>query len=1027
MLKAIVDLSIRRRGVVIALACLVMAYGVYTAFHAKLDVFPDFVPPQATIQTEAPGLSPEQVEELVTRPVENAVSGIGNLESLRSQSIQGLSIVTVVFIEGTELLSARQMVSERLTQISGELPSGVKSPKMTPLTSSTMDLLKIGLVSEKKSLTELRTFADWTLRPRMLAVPGISDVSAFGGEVRQFQIQLVPEKLMSLNLAVDDIVAAARKATGVRGAGYVETDAQRVVLRTVGQSVTADELGEAVVAHRDGVSIRLKDVARVVDGMAPKIGDATIMGKPGVLVKMLSQYGSNTMEVTQAVEVALADMKSVFEAEGITVFPRLHRPATFIEVAVTNIRASLLVGGILVTVVLFLFLLNLRTAFISITAIPLSLLSAVILLDRFGQTLNTITLGGLAIAIGEVVDDAIIDVENIFRRLRENRESGAARPVMQVILDASIEVRSAVVYATLVVVMVFIPVVTMSGLQGRMFGPLGVSYILAVLTSLVVALTVTPALSALLLPKAAARSGEPMVLRAFKGAYRRIIGLVIERPKMLIAFSLVLLAGAIGVMRGFGGEFLPEFREGHFVLQVTAAPGTSLPQMVTIGQKMTEELLLNPAIATVEHQVGRSVLGEDPWGPHRSEFHVELKDDPNIDQEKVQQDIRTVLEGYPGINSEVLTFLGDRISETISGETASVVVSIYGDDLDVLDEKAREVSEALAGVKGVEDLRVSSPPGAPEMVIQLRPDRLKQMGFQASDVLEVVETAYQGLTASQIYQGSRVFDVVVILDERLRREPDEVGALLVRNAQGTCTRLRELADISLTTGRYMLLHDGARRRQTVTCNVEHRDIASFVAEARKKVAADVLFPAGTYCVFTGAAEARAAAQREVLVHSSIAGVGILLLLTSVFVSRRNLLLVLTNVPFALVGGVAAVYLTGGMVSIGSLVGFVTLFGITMRNSVMMVSHYEHLVWAEGASWGIETALRGASERIVPILMTALVTGLGLLPIALGSGQPGREIEGPMAAVILGGLATSTLLNLLLLPVLALRFGSMRRA
>ncbi|MBN1345488.1 MAG: efflux RND transporter permease subunit [Phycisphaerae bacterium] len=1026
MLRTLVEFSIRFRGAVIALACVVLGYGIYTTMKAKLDVFPDFVPPQATIQTEAPGLSPEQVESLVTRPVEDAVNGVGNLESVRSQSIQGLSIVAVVFEEGTDLLTARQMLSERLTQLAGELPLGVEAPKMTPLTSATMDLLKIGLVSEKLTPLELRTFADWTLRPRLLSVPGVADVSVFGGEVRQFQIRIKPERLMAYHLAVSDVLAAARKATGVRGAGYVETEAQRIVLRTAGQSLTAEALGEAVVAHEGGNSVRLKDVASVVDGFQPKLGDATIQGGPGVLVKMLSQYGTNTMEVTQSVEEALEEMKPALEAQGIRLYPRLHRPATFIEIAIHNIRESLFIGAILVTIVLFLFLMNLRTAFISMTAIPLSLLTAIIILDRLGATLNTITLGGLAIAIGEVVDDAIIDVENIFRRLRENQTSATPKSVFRVVLDASIEVRSAVVYATFIVVMVFVPVVTMSGLQGRMFAPLGVAYILAVLASLFVALTVTPALSALLLPKAVLRKPhEPALFRRLKAAYHHVLARLARRPKTLVAMCLALFVGAVSLIPGFGGEFLPEFREGHFVVQVSAAPGTSLPEMIRIGRRISEDLLKNPNIDTVEQQVGRSQLGEDPWGPHRSEFHVELKaaaEGQDLDQEAVQHEIRDLLAKYPGIRFEVLTFLGDRISESISGETASVVISVYGEDLEVLDREAEEISQIVGKIKGAADVRVSSPPGAPEMLVQLRPERLKQFGFQTTDVLEAVETAYQGSVAAQAYEGNRVYEVVAILDEQHRRDPEDIGSLLLRGADGATVPLRELADIMPTTGRYTIIHDGARRRQAVTCNVEGRDVESFVQEAKEKVARNVRLAPGTYYDFSGEAETRAEAFREILLHSAIAGVAIVLLLSTIFTSRRNLALVLVNVPFALVGGVLAVYLTGGQVSVGSLVGFVTLFGITMRNSVMMVSHFEHLVAHEGMVWGSEAALRGAGERLIPIVMTALVTGLGLLPIAVGTGQAGREIEGPMAIVIVGGLATSTLLNLLVLPTLALWFG-----
>ncbi|MBI4582185.1 MAG: efflux RND transporter permease subunit [Planctomycetes bacterium] len=1028
MLKGIVESSIRARGLVVVLACALVAYGVYVAQNAKLDVFPDFVQPQAVIQTEAPGLSPEQVEALVTGPVESAVQGVMNLESVRSQSIQGLSIVTAVFKEKTDIFIARQMLNEQLATIAERLPGGVKPPRLTPLTSATMDLLKMGLVSDTKTPMELRTFVDWTLRPRLQAVPGIADVGVMGGEVRQLQVQVDPEKLLAHKLAVTDVIAAARKATGTRGAGFIDTVNQRVVLQSEGQSVTPQQLGQAVVAARDGSNLCLKDVAGVVVDAESKFGDAMIQGRPGVLVKLLSQYGSNTMEVTRAVEAAIAEMRPLFDAEQIHVYPRMHRPATFIENALYHMRRSLFIGAILVVVVLFLFLFNLRTAAISITAIPLSLLVAIIILDRFGVTLNTITLGGLAIAIGEVVDDAIIDVENIFRRLKENRALGSPRPVFQVVLDASLEVRSAVVYATFVVVMMFVPVLTMSGLQGRMFAPLGVAYILAILASLGVALTVTPALSMVLLPRATAWAREPFFIRGLKAGYQRLLGGLSRWPRAVMGFAVALVLMTAGMMGRFGEEFLPEFREGHFVIQISAAPGTSLPEMMRIGQRISLDLLENvrvngqPAIETAEEQAGRAELGEDPWGPHRAEIHVELKaDTPGAVQADVQVQIRRLLETYPGLSTEVLTFLGDRISETITGETANVVVNLYGNDLDALDAKADEIAGLIAGIRGAADVRVASPPGAPQMIARLRPERLRDFGFTPVEVLEGIQAAFQGTTVAQTYEGNRVFDVTVILRPELRSEPEHLESLLLRNAAGTTVRLAELADVFPRTGRYMILHDGARRRQAVTCNVQGRDLAGFVVEAKQKVAR-LRMPEAMYAVFAGAAEERAEAERELLLHAGLAGVGIVLLLANVFRRWQNLMLVLVNLPLAFVGGVLAVYATGGVLSIGSLVGFVTLFGITMRNSVMMISHYEHLVDREGMSWGLPTAVRGASERLMPVLMTALVTGLGLLPIALGTGEVGREIEGPMAVVILGGLITSTLLNLLILPTLALWFG-----
>jgi len=1029
MLQALVRFSLKYRGVVVALACILVAYGVYVAKNAKLDVFPDFVQPQVAIQTEAPGLSPEQVELLITQPVETMVNGLGDMESLRSESIQGLSIINAVFKEGTDVFLARQMLAEKLAETAGELPASAETPRMTPLTSSTMDLLKIGLVSDKMTAMQLRTFADWTLKPRLLSVPGVAKCSSFGGEVRQLQIQVLPDRLIAYDLTLSDVLAAARTSTAVMGAGFIETGNQRITIQTEGQSLTPDALGEVVVTHKDGISVRLKDVARVIEGAEPKFGDTVIMGRPGVLMTMSSQYGANTMEVTRSLEAALAEMKPLFEKQGITLYPRLHRPATFIENALRNMKHSLALGGILVAVVLFLLLGSVRTAFISLTAIPLSLLTAVIVLEKLGITINTITLGGLAIALGEVVDDSIIDVENIFRRLRENKASSNPRPVGRVVLDASLEVRQAVVHATFIVALVFLPVLTLTGLQGSFFSPLAFSYILAILASLLMALTLTPALSYVLFGKGARKAREPRIQHVLKVIYRGILRLTTRWPRTVILVVAAICIAALTRLSSFGGEFLPDFREGHFVLQVFAAPGTSLPETLRIGKQISEAMLKHPRIDTIEQQVGRAELGEDPWGPNRSEFHMDLKPMPGREEATMADAVRGILRQFPGIQFEVLTFLGDRIGETLTGETAPVVVNIFGDDLDILDAKGAEVAKVLAAVPGAADVQVKAPPGQPRVAVDLRPERLTQFGFRPAEVLEAVQTAYQGTVVAQTHRSNEVADVAVILDESARQDPETIGELMLSGPQGTRVPLRELANIYPTSGRHSIMHEGARRRQTVTCTTSGRDTTSFVADAKKQVAAKVSFPGGTYAVFSGAAQAQAEAQRQLLLHSGIAAVGILLLLAIAFGNGRNLLLVLANAPFALVGGVLAVWLTGvlsgseeGAITIGSLVGFVTLFGITMRNSIMMISHFEHLVNEEGMTWGLDAAIRGASERLIPILMTAVVTALGLLPLALGTGEAGREIEGPMAIVILGGLVTSTILNLFVLPTLALRYG-----
>lgn len=1029
MLQFIVQLSLRFRGVVVAIACLVLAYGIWVSLHARLDVFPEFVPPQVTVQTEAPGLSPEQVETLVTRPLENAINGLGNQESLRSETIQGLSVITLVFKEGTDVHAARQMLGEKLGEISGLLPSGVKPPRMSPLVSSTMDLLKVGLVSAKLSPMELRSFADWTLKPRLLAVSGVAKCSVFGGDVRQLQIQVQPDRLVALGLTVTDVLNAARGASGVRGGGFIETANQRLVLQTDGQLFTPEQFGEVVVATSASTApIRLKDVATIRDGAQPKVGDALIMGQPGVLLTMSSQYGANTMEATKLLEAALADMKPLFEREGITFYSRLHRPASFIEISLRHIRNSLFLGAGLVALVLFFFLGHVRTALISLAAIPLSLLSAIVVMEHAGSSLNTITLGGLAIALGEVVDDAIIDVENMVRRLRENRLLPRPRPAIRVVLDASLEVRSAVVYATLIVICVFVPVLTLTGLQGSFFAPLAQAYIFAILASLLTALTLTPALTLMFFAHHAKETSAPRLQLFLRRVYERALGKAARHPVALAIAVMVFVVLALSRVTSLGGAFLPEFREGHFVLGVTTAPGSSLEESARIGKRISAALLANPHIATVEEQIGRAELGEDTWGPHKSEFHVELKPVTSTEEKATAGEIRDVLSHVPGIQFEILTFLGDRIGESISGETSPVVVSVFGDDLDVIDQTANEIAQALQRVDGAAEVELKAPPGEPRLAIRLKPPALTDFGLRSVDVLESIQTAYEGAVVGQIFRQNEVSDIAVTLDQANRQSPEEIGSMLITTVSGQRVPLRLIADIFRTEGRFSILHDGARRRQTITCNPT-RDVQSFVEDARRALAEKVKLPAGVYLEFAGAAEAQRTATRELLVHSAIAAVGILLLLVIVLGHWRNVALVLLNLPFALAGGVLIISLakwlgsdSAGSLSMGPLVGFVTLFGVTTRNAIMLLSHYEHLVTVEGAAWNRETAIRGASERLVPILMTATVTALGLLPLALHSGEAGCEIEGPMAVVILGGLLTSTALNLLVLPSLTLRWA-----
>jgi len=1002
VLDAIVRFSLRFRGIVIAATTLFVVYGAYRLTQSKYDVFPEFAPPTVSIQTEAPGLAPEQVELLVTQPIENAINGISGIEALRSGSIQGLSVITVAFRPGTDIYRDRQLVAERTGSVSTQLPQGVDAPVITPLTSSTSVIDVIGLTSSSRSLMDIRTIADWSVRQRLLAVPGVAKVAVFGGEVRQLQIQLSPAKLVRYGLSIGDVLDAARQATGIRGAGFIDTPNQRLVISTEGQSVTADQLASVVLLQSNGANVTLGSVARVTEAPEPPIGAAAIGGRPGVALVVSGQFGTNTLEVTRNVEKALADLRPALKREAIDLDATIFRPANFIQTAVSNVRSSLIIGAILVVIVLFLFLFDLRVAAISCTAIPVSLLAAVVFLELRGLTLNTMTLGGLAIAIGEVVDDAVIDVENILRRLRENQHLEQPRSPFAVVLDASLEVRSAVVYATFAVVLVFIPILTMSGVAGRLFAPLGEAYMASILASLLVALTLTPALSLLLLGSREQKEEEPPVVRWLK--------------------ELLLTVAGLAIVPFLGGAFLPELKEGHFIVHMSAVPGTSLEESMRIGNRVTAALLRLPFVRRVAQRAGRAERADDVFGTHDSEFEVDLVPLSGDKAERATQKVRRALSEFPGVNFAVKTFLTERVEETLSGYTAAVVVNVYGSDLDQLDAAAQQLARVLSSMKGATDVQVQSPPGTPQISVRLRKGDLARWGLNPVAVLETIRTAFQGEGVGQVYDGNRVFNVTAIIDPGLRTNITDIGDLPLKSAGGAYVRLRQLADVFETSGRYVVLHEGARRVQTVTCNVAGGNVTAFVAAAQKQIGSVVQLPEGSYVEFTGAAAAQTRSKHDLIFHFLLAAVAIVMLLSIVMGHPRNLLLLLLNLPFALVGGVLMVVANGGVLSIGSMVGFVTLFGITLRNSIMMISHYEHLVVSEGMPWNESTSIRGASERLAPILMTALVTALGLLPLAIGSNAPGREIEGPMALVILGGLATSTALNLLILPTLALRYG-----
>jgi CzcA family heavy metal efflux pump len=819
-------------------------------------------------------------------------------------------------------------------------------------------------------------------------------------------------------VGLNEVVQAVRESTGLVGAGFIEDANQRITLRASVPLQSPGELRDTVVAVRHGLPIRLGQLADVRFGPEPKSGDGSILDRPAILLAVYKQLGANTLEVTAAVEAELAAVQAALPPDA-TLHPVLFRQADFIQRALTNVNWALLQGGVLVIVVLFCFLANLRTALISLTAIPLSLLTALTVLTALGQTINTLTLGGLAIAIGEVVDDAIIDVENIYRRLRENQAAESLRPPLAVVLAASLEVRSAVVFATFIVALVFVPVLFLSGLQGKLFAPLGYAYVLSILASLAVALTVTPALSAVLLADRRLPPEETRLLRWSKRAYAGLLAPALDHPRLVGLAALLLCAAAAATLPFLGGEFLPELNEGAYSIHMAGLPGTSLPESLRVGAQVQRELAGLPVVSQICQQVGRAELSEDVWGTNYSEVHVALKPLSGDEAENARDQLRAVLARFPGYYFSIKPFLTERIEEIISGTTAQVAIRIYGADWPVLDRLASDVATELRQLDGARDVVVEQHSGVPELRLVANRAQCARYGLRPGHLLELLQTAFHGTTVNEAYEDARVVEVAVRLAPEVLGSVAAMRELPIDTPLGRIP-LGRLVDVVSTSGRALIAHEGASRRALVQCNVRGRDVNRFLRDAERAIQQRVACPQDYVIEYGGEARAAATARSEVLALSAAVLAGVAVLLFAAFGSWRLLLLVLANLPFALVGGVAAVLLSGGWLSIGALVGFVTLFGISIRNSIMLLSHYQHLVEEDAQPWNRATVLRGATERLGPIVMTATVTALGLLPIAVGGAAAGREIEQPMALVILGGLVTSTVLNLLVLPALAAR-------
>jgi CzcA family heavy metal efflux pump len=1016
MLAAIVRASLGHPRIVTALACLIAVLGMAALFSARFDVFPDFAPPHVLVQTEAPGFDAAQVETLVTRPLEELLAGTENVRTVRSTSSQGLSAMQVIFDRAGDPYRQRQVVTERLAEFAGLLPAGVGAPLLSPLSSSMEYLVHFGYTSDRLSPLELRDIVQWSVKPQILAVPGVAQAQVFGGEVRERQIEVDPRKLAAAGLTLEEVESAARRATALIGGGYLETPTQRIVIRAQAAGATTDALAAALIAPADGMPVRLGDVASISESAAPRFGDALIGGKPGILIETSTQFGANTLEVTRALEQRLDALAPALAQQGVTYHPALLRPASFIESAIEKLRNSLAVGAVLVVALLQLTLRDWRGALISFSAIPLALLTTVWILEAWGLSLNTMTLGGLVVALGVVVDDAVIDVENILRR---RRNAGSRVDILALFTAASLEVRRPVFYATAAVAVAFLPILMMSGLQGAFFRPLSIAFLLAVGLSLLVAMSATPAMCVLLMRRHQPKPEAAFLRRCKRWQLRSIVWLH-DRPRVLLTLLAASgVAGLIGLPL-LGARLLPDFRENYLIAHASLRPGIALAETARVGVEISKGLMGIRGVKSVAEQIGRAENGQDPDAPNKSEFEVQIDPRQGRDAAEIDAAIRDVFDDYPNQLVEIYSVLAERIGETLSGESAPFSISVIGSDLDADDRVGAEIVEVLRRVPDSGNVRMTVPPREVELHLELLPDRLVLYGLQAADVLQAVNAAYHGSLAAQLNQADRTVPVVVRIG-RPAADPQTLGALLLRGRNGELTPLSAVARITLELSRSLIDHQDGLRRQIVIATPKRADQAGFADAARRAIDAKVRLPPGVYLRYGGAAQAQSAAAHELLLRSAAAFVLIVLLLALAFGSARHVLLVLMALPSTLIGGVVAVALTGGTLTLGAMVGFVALFGMAARNTILLVSHYDHLTAQEGLAWRLETATRGAEERLTPVLLTAVLTALALLPVAWQLHQPGHEIEGPMAVVILGGLVSSTLVSLLLIPPLAARW------
>ena len=1020
MLDNIIQWSLRNRLLVIALAVALLIYGSVVTLRAPIDVFPDLTAPTVTIITEPSGLAPEEVESLVTLPIESAINGAPGVLRVRSNSAIGLSLVFVEFEMGTDIYRARQLVAEKLQQ--ARMPAGVKPPVLGPVSSTMGEIMLISLVSEQTSPMELRSLANWVLRPRLLSIAGVSQVTLIGGEQKQFQALVDPAKLADYGMTLKEVSDAVAAANANAGGGFVEQSQQEYLIRGRGRIYSPEDLANSVVAVRNGAPILVKNMAEARLGAAINRGDGSFNMRKAVVATVTRQPNANTLETTEKIEEAVAALKSSLPAD-VKVETKAFQQADFIKRAIYNVEEALVIGASLVLIVLFAFLWNFRTTFISLTAIPLSLLAAIVVMRYFGATINTMTLGGLTIAIGGLVDDAIVDVENVFRRLKQNAQAPTPQPALTVIFRASSEIRNSIVFATLIVMLVFLPLFALGGFEGRMFAPLGFAYVVSIAASLVVALTVTPVLCYVLLGKSRLIEEEKdsRLVAWLKKHYSRILEWTLRHPAQIIATSASLLILSLAVVPLMGREFLPPFNEGALAFHSSLPPGTSLTESNRIGQLIEEKLHTVPEVVSTTRRTGRAEGDEHAASVNTNEIEVVTKQS-NRPHTEVMDEVRKKLDTIPGLDSEVGQPISHRIDHLLSGTRAQIAIKVSGPDLVTLRTKAEEVRAAMQGVPGIVDLFVEPQVGVPQAQINLNRQAAAAVGLKAADLAETVEIAFNGHTVSQVLEDQRVYDVIVRLDDSARRSIESLSRTLIDTPTGGKVPIAQVADVRIDHGPNTINRENVQRRIVVQANVSGRDLGGVIDDVRLAIKERVKLGAGYAIQYGGQFEAQEKASRQITLLSGLAIVGIFILLYIALKSARSSFLVMANLPLALIGGVLMVFLSGGTLSIASLIGFITLFGIATRNGIMLITHFHHLLGREGCGFR-EAIVRGSMERLSPILMTALVTGVGLIPLALGKGEPGKEIQQPLAVVILGGIFTSTFLNMIVIPALYLKFAN----